>query len=667
LVSPATKNASASIITMGILNGESAVQNILSLSFDYSTGANSGLLSLNIGGVVSSTALAFSAADVILLTLERNQDVVTATATNTTTGTSYITISYVYTASVANVVNTGQFAINNTSTNSIIISSIDIGSTETMNPNLAVIGTSKTVGHFANDLMTSYPRKLQDAFPGTVILAGGFDKSQDYLNRLPELLALKPKQVILEPSVNDIIQSVASATWQANLASVVTQLQAAGIKVFLLDGIYDTNSGGNSSGLFTWVHATYPASMIIQSYTIGQETIGSVNGDTIHPSQLGHDIVFQAIIDSHLIFGGIYGHKDSNYSRSLNISDALNIGNNIIAPSSIKFPGTTTSGSAMPTFIDLGSSFSNPGATLANLKLKLYNNGSGNLAGFTLSGSDGLEAHTYSGSWHSWFINSVRQALLNATELRIVNGQLSVWNGGTQYWTINGSGISFNGGGSSATPAFVDCGTGFSSSAGVPSSCKVMIYHSGSNVIGFGFSVANGLENHAYLFGHTWFINAVLQMQLNTTGLSIVTLKTGSTAPTSSGTTKMVITDANGLLSFKDSETSLINSTPTITAGTGAGTSPTLGVTTNGKQLQVTITTGTSPIGSNATIAIITLPTALTYIPFPVFSAANSNAANISGASTCPFMGSSGSANVTVTSGSAPLAATTTYIWNIQL
>jgi hypothetical protein len=112
--------------------------------------------------------------------------------------------------------------------------------------------------------------------------------------------------------------------------------------------------------------------------------------------------------------------------------------------------------------------------------------------------------------------------------------------------------------------------------------------------------------------------------------------------------------------------TGLITGTPTIVAGTGAGTSPTVSVTTNGKQLQVTVTTGTLPTGTNATIATVTLPNALSYTPLPVFSSASAATALLNGASMI-YMTSTGTANVTITSGTTALTAATTYVWNVSL
>jgi hypothetical protein len=113
------------------------------------------------------------------------------------------------------------------------------------------------------------------------------------------------------------------------------------------------------------------------------------------------------------------------------------------------------------------------------------------------------------------------------------------------------------------------------------------------------------------------------------------------------------------------SANNLIVGTPTIAAGSGAGTSPTVSVTSNGKGLKVTITTGTGST-ANATIATVTLANALPYTPYPVFAPANSATASLSGG-TMVYMTSTGSTNVTITSGTTALAASTTYIWNITL
>jgi hypothetical protein len=122
----------------------------------------------------------------------------------------------------------------------------------------------------------------------------------------------------------------------------------------------------------------------------------------------------------------------------------------------------------------------------------------------------------------------------------------------------------------------------------------------------------------------------------------------------------------SGTLALTSDVNSPIVGTPTISAGAGAGTSPTVSVTSNGKGLQVTVTTGTIPTGTNATVATITLPNTLPYTPYPVFSPAGANSALLNGASMI-YMTSSSGTNITITSGTTALVAATTYTWNISL
>lgn len=134
------------------------------------------------------------------------------------------------------------------------------------------------------------------------------------------------------------------------------------------------------------------------------------------------------------------------------------------------------------------------------------------------------------------------------------------------------------------------------------------------------------------------------------------------------GSNKVYVLIANGNTGVWTLQTSnqLIGGTPTIVAGAAAGTSPTVTVTSNGEGLQVTVTTGTLPTGTNATIATVTLANALSYTPYPVFAPANANTSLLSAASMI-YMNSTGPANVTITSGTTALTASTTYIWNIKL
>ena len=100
---------------------------------------------------------------------------------------------------------------------------------------------------------------------------------------------------------------------------------------------------------------------------------------------------------------------------------------------------------------------------------------------------------------------------------------------------------------------------------------------------------------------------------------------------------------------------------PTIAAGAGAGTSPTVSVTGTDNSGQITITTGTSPIAA-ATIATITFASTYLNTPYVVISPANANAAALY--NTTRVYAASSTTAITLTAGSAALTASTQYIWN---
>ena len=102
--------------------------------------------------------------------------------------------------------------------------------------------------------------------------------------------------------------------------------------------------------------------------------------------------------------------------------------------------------------------------------------------------------------------------------------------------------------------------------------------------------------------------------------------------------------------------------TPTSVAGTGAGTTPTITVSGNEVSHRVTVITGTSPAGSNATVTTISNPSTIS--GKPVFSPANKEAAELSGATSISM--DTGGGGYLIKSGTTALAASTTYQWNVH-
>jgi len=104
-------------------------------------------------------------------------------------------------------------------------------------------------------------------------------------------------------------------------------------------------------------------------------------------------------------------------------------------------------------------------------------------------------------------------------------------------------------------------------------------------------------------------------------------------------------------------------SAPSIAAGAGAGTGPTV-VVTNATDMSgiVDVTTGTTPTGTNSTIATITFNKSFASAPNIQLTPNNANAAGLAAALTMVYVTSTTTTFV-VTSGTTALTASTQYKW----
>lgn len=106
--------------------------------------------------------------------------------------------------------------------------------------------------------------------------------------------------------------------------------------------------------------------------------------------------------------------------------------------------------------------------------------------------------------------------------------------------------------------------------------------------------------------------------------------------------------------------------TPTIAAGVGAGTSPTISVAGNDGAMTVSVTTGTLPTGTNAVVATITFNKSWGSTPRVVFSPANAITATLSGVSMVFMDAAASTTTYVITSGTTALTAATAYKWNVH-
>jgi len=173
---------------------------------------------------------------------------------------------------------------------------IEVSSQSPTNPYILAIGDSKTMGWGCIDPAIKWANSINQ-LGSTVVWAGTADNTAEILASIPNAIKLAPKYVILNIGRNDIANAVVAATYQANYQSIVTQLQAAGIKVIHLTPIPETVV--TQTALDTWVRATYPGQFIDASISwVNATHLGS---DNIHPNVSGHRLLSNTIVNSGLI------------------------------------------------------------------------------------------------------------------------------------------------------------------------------------------------------------------------------------------------------------------------------------------------------------------------------------------------------------------------------
>lgn len=286
---------------------------------DLSSGANAGKIGLTGGSAVpltfattiSATAMTFVAGNVIYLRMERKGAIVVLTAKNQSNSSAVIEIQFNFDLSSsgnAQLPNTGRFAIfsNGDSQN---LTSFKISSNVVIGADYAVVGDSKSLGFSANSYSSSWVGQLSN-YANVVNLSGSGDKIVDVQRRQAEIIALAPKVVLLNIGRNDIGVNACNlnGTIQTNFQALVTALQGAGIIVLILQPFFETTCSMTSFN--TFITSTYSASILIDTFT-PTTNLGSagVAADSIHPNQVGHDIIFNAIRTSGKV-NGLYQNRN---------------------------------------------------------------------------------------------------------------------------------------------------------------------------------------------------------------------------------------------------------------------------------------------------------------------------------------------------------------------
>ena len=296
----------------------------------------------SVWSVLSTASLAATTivGDNIRVRFIQNEEVFTWIVENTTQKSyNYYTISSTLTNTT-----TINFVVPNTGNIAVVqigginlIKSFTSRSYGASNPNYLLVGDSK----FSGIGTTSSKLRLQSLLSKLGYVetwAGPGDRTAEVLASINGIIALKPQNVILNIGRNDLAFGVASATWQANYASIVSQLTTAGINVIHLIGIDETTQ--SQTTLYSYITSTYSAAKIINILP-GWSNANYLSVDNVHWNDYGTRYAASQILASSAVT------IQSNYAYNINYQDYLinySLSNNLnLTPNTIAVGGSTGS------------------------------------------------------------------------------------------------------------------------------------------------------------------------------------------------------------------------------------------------------------------------------------------------------------------------------------
>ncbi len=326
--------------------GNSSESSALGFFNMTSNGTLTGKVSLILGTqnnliASSNTVITFSQNDYIELIVERELSNIKVSARNITTNSGITTATFNYNTNFADgttnpfLPNSGTFVIAQHG-GSFIVDDIKVKSSAVKRANLMLITDSKGIYNAPVDL--AFPQLLERKYEGVVWNGGPIDITQCVINKLPEILALNPKQIVLAIGRNDVMTGIATGTWQANLVTIDNTLTAAGIAVYWTNGIKETST--TQTSLRDYIATTF-AGRVINTYA-ATDYAACVSADGIHPSIIGHQQTADAIIASGFIVD--YSNYNSSKQPSQSVTDLRYTGQIIAGGGTTQKPTTSSAG-----------------------------------------------------------------------------------------------------------------------------------------------------------------------------------------------------------------------------------------------------------------------------------------------------------------------------------
>lgn len=192
--------------------------------------------------------------------------------------------------------NTGRFTLQNFGGTNLTISQWAITSTANRNAAYIAVGDSNMYGLFAGTNAVRYTQQAMTATNKTFeIVAGYADHTADVLNRIDEIKYLSPSAVYLNIGSNDVADGVGTGTWQANIDSIISQLQTAGIVVKLGTPIARAT---DLTAVQTYINGK--ANTKVDLFAATKDGVNHLlaaydSGDTVHMNVAGHNACSTAL------------------------------------------------------------------------------------------------------------------------------------------------------------------------------------------------------------------------------------------------------------------------------------------------------------------------------------------------------------------------------------
>ena len=303
---PTTFNSSSSGIAIGVRSVNTYSVYTTLMRWSWVPGGNSVYLynrESTSGQIISSTKYVPTANTYYWIEVTRNKDSFTYTVFDGTTGTNQlysVTLTFPTFTAGNNVKahNTGQFAIYQFGGTNTEITNWEVSTAAIKNADFIGIGDSNMHGMYASSNSDRWFEKaMTTAGKSFNILAASSDRSIEVVKRLPEIIALSPKAVVLSIGRNDLANAIPLATVQNNINTIISTLEGAGITVYLA-GVIASNTNVSALQNFYSSKSNIKINSFAATKSATSNSLAPTynSGDGIHLNQAGNTMLANLLL-----------------------------------------------------------------------------------------------------------------------------------------------------------------------------------------------------------------------------------------------------------------------------------------------------------------------------------------------------------------------------------